>query len=145
MSEHFGVWANRIFHSEVARRYDHPTEFMDLLCRAYPSVGFGPAEWESRSKATLWVPIDLRGNLQSQLNGLEDELRPVREDLLRLTGRKRTRPVDPEVAWRNLYCHMLATRGKNGTRQIADEVFPGEKSGVAKVRKILSDFRSRLR
>lgn len=140
----YGEWANRVLRSTVAISYGHPSEFMDLLRRAYPSVAFGPIEHALRLQTTVWAPIDLRLNLERQLEGLASELRPIRKDLLRLSGKTRARPIDNETAWRNLYCYMLSKKARLSPQEIAAQIFPRQRGAAAKVRSILSQFRRRL-
>lgn len=146
--ERFGAWAQRVLRSDVARKYGHVSDWMNLLRAASPLTIFGPKAARQKAQATLYVPVDLRLPIERQLEYHRGTLSKVQRQVLERLGRKGPfRLNDDDLEYRNLYCYMLSSKEKWSAREIGEAVFPEERPATAaqKVRVILSNFRRRVK
>ena len=108
----------------------------DLIRKVDRFSVVGPEAETDKRKATVFVPVDLRFSIDQQFEELMPRLRDVQAHLLRACGRHRVFQPDEDVIRRNAYCYVLSTKFEMSAPKIAEIVFPSEKRGAAKVRKL---------
>jgi hypothetical protein len=77
-------------------------------------------------EALLWIPIDLRDSIGSQLKHYAETLRAIQDWLYRLnTGHTAARPSAHNV-WRDTYVFLLARHFGRNVAQIGDAEFSSQ-------------------